>query len=171
MAGEDPREVEGRAMFVRGEYEGSLQIFSKLFAEKADPVYLRNIGRCYQMLRNPARAIAAFREYLRRDATITVEERAEVEGFIHEMEALAAEQSRAPPAAATAPSASPPAGAVFAGPPPAPHGEEKPLSRRWWFWTAIGAAVVGGTVTAIALSAGGSPSRPACPAGSVCPTN
>ena len=54
-AAEDPREVDGRALFARGEYEGALEIFSKLFAETGDPVYLRNVGRCYQMQRKPGR--------------------------------------------------------------------------------------------------------------------
>jgi tetratricopeptide (TPR) repeat protein len=188
-AAEDAREVEGRALFARGEYDGALQIFSKLFAERADPVYLRNIGRSYQMLKKPERAIGAFREYLRRSASIAAEERAEVEGFIKEMETLAAQQSQEaqrtrenppgpppslprnpptqPPAAAAA---TQPAGVVFTAPTSeASAAEEKPLTRRWWFWTAIGAVLVTGTVTAIALSSGGSPSLPPCPMGAVCP--
>lgn len=36
--------------------------------------------------------------------------------------------------------------------PPSVASGPTPLHRRWWFWTAIGAAVVGGTATAIALS-------------------
>lgn len=32
--------------------------------------------------------------------------------------------------------------------------ESKAITERWWFWTAVGAVVVGGTIAAIALSSG-----------------
>ena len=37
---------------------------------------------------------------------------------------------------------------------------------RWWFWTIVGVVVVGGVVTAVALSSGSD--KPACPTGVVC---
>src|SRR5688572_2676402 len=83
-AQQDPRELDGRAYFARGDYDLALDVFSKLFAEKGDPLYLRNIGRCYQKLARPGRSIDAFREYLRRARDVTDEERAEVDGFIAE---------------------------------------------------------------------------------------
>jgi tetratricopeptide (TPR) repeat protein len=110
FAAEDPRELEGRTLFAKGEYEAALDLYAKLFAEKSDPIYLRNIGRCNQKLRRPDRAIDAFREYLRRARKVKPAERQEVEGFIHEMEELRAQQAadaehereRAASAAATA---------------------------------------------------------------------
>ena len=93
---EDAREVNSRALFAKGEYQSALDIYATLFAEKAEPLYLRNIGRCYQKLRQPERAIDAFREYLRR-ARVKSTERAEVEGFIHEMEDLQKAQAGAVP--------------------------------------------------------------------------
>jgi hypothetical protein len=39
-----------------------------------------------------------------------------------------------------------------------------PVYRKWWFWTAVGAVVVAGTVTAFALAR----SKDSCPAGAVC---
>ena len=108
FAAEDPRELEGRTLFAKGEYEAALDLYAKLFAEKSDPIYLRNIGRCNQKLRRPDRAIDAFREYLRRARKVKPAERQEVEGFIHEMEELRAQQAadaereRAAAAAATA---------------------------------------------------------------------
>ena len=191
MAEDDPREVEGRASFARGDYDAALEVFSRLFAEKSDPVFLRNIGRCYQMLRRPDRAIGAFREYLRRDRNLTAEERGEVEGFIREMEQLKAELARtqgpgpAVPSPATPPPiaaegrppsalAAPPAGAVSVV---SPAGNEAPpangpaLTRRWWFWAAVGTAVVAGTVTAVALGSHKGLGRPPCPMGAACPLN
>ncbi len=128
----DQREIQGRAQFARGDYQGALDIYVTLFAEKGDPVYLRNIGRCYQELEQPEKAINSFRDYLRR-GHVKPAERAEVEGFIAEMEQLQKRQHEAaatqPPAesahpaghsTATAPAAAP--GAVDlqpAAPPPA----------------------------------------------------
>jgi hypothetical protein len=67
-----------------------------------DPLYLRNIGRCYQKLKNPDKSIDAFKEYLRR-AKVKSRERDEVNGFIKEMEDLKAQQAAAPPSAAARP--------------------------------------------------------------------
>jgi hypothetical protein len=128
-ANEDPREVQGRTLFAKGEYEAALDIYATLFAERADPLYLRNIGRCNQKLRRPDRAIDAFREYIRRTKRMKASEREEVEGFIHEMVELKAEMERAEhekaahPAPADeardrAPAAEPAAAAP--APPPAP---------------------------------------------------
>src|SRR6185503_880869 len=89
-AAEDPREVQGRALFAKGDYEAALDIYATLFAEKGDPIYLRNVGRCNQKLRRPDRAIDAFNEYLRRARKIKPAERQEVEGFIQEMQELRA---------------------------------------------------------------------------------
>ena len=50
---EDPREVQGRKLFAKGEYEAALEVYANLFAEKSDPIYLRNIGRCHQKLEQP----------------------------------------------------------------------------------------------------------------------
>jgi hypothetical protein len=132
---EDRREIEGRSWFAKGEYEKALDLYAELFAENNDPVYLRNIGRCYQKLRRPEKSIDAFREYLRR-AHVRPAERDEINGFIKEMQELQASQAgaspTAPPAAASpkpfepaappapsSPAAAPaPASAVPPAPPP-----------------------------------------------------
>jgi hypothetical protein len=89
-AAEDPRELQGRKLYAKGEYQAALDLFATLFAEKGDPVYLRNVGRCNQKLKRPDQAIDAFRDYLRRGHNIKVTERTEIEGYIKEMEALKA---------------------------------------------------------------------------------
>jgi tetratricopeptide (TPR) repeat protein len=179
---EDPREVAGRALFVKGEYERALDIYANLFAETGDPLYLRNVGRCYQKLKRPEKAIDAFRDYLRR-ARIKPAERQEIEGFIQEMKELQAQQAAAAAAAAPAntgavaaapaptlppappspsPSPAPRPGTVLTGAEASradqeqePGADSVPITRRWWFWTGIGAVVVAGVVTAVVLSRGG----------------
>jgi tetratricopeptide (TPR) repeat protein len=92
-AAPDKRELEAREDFAAGRYQEALEVFAKLYAEKLHPVYLRNIGRCYQNLAQPDRAISSFREYLRKMKHISADERAEIEGYIHEMEDLAKKQA------------------------------------------------------------------------------
>jgi tetratricopeptide (TPR) repeat protein len=72
---------------------------------------------------------------------------------------LPAPPGAAPPPATTpvppvpAPSAAPLVSAPAPGPTPeAPH----PFYTRWWFWTAAGAVVAAGVITAVALSGGSS---------------
>lgn len=161
IAATDKRELQAREDFAAGRYQDALELFAKLYAEKLHPNYLRNIGRCYQNLGDPDKAISAFREYLRKAKGISADERAEVEGYIKEMEALAASKHPATPPppttpppdpqshlAATPPPAQPPAVTITTTPPP-PAQESSPIYTRWWFWTAIGAvALVGGLAAA-----------------------
>ena len=173
-AAEDPREVTARTHFAKGEYRQALELFATLFAERNDPIYMRNIGRCHQKLGQPTQAIDAFREYLRRAPKLKPTEKQEIEGFIKEMEDLKASQALAPPPAATAPPAGvepPPASTTnvdlqprppattdapvdISGGPPPPDQARSPIYKRWWFWTAAGAVVAGAIVTTIALTAG-----------------
>jgi len=112
-AGPDKRELNARVDFAAGRYEKALETYAQLYAETLNPIYLRNIGRCDQMMRKPQEAINSFREYLRKGKNLSTDERQEIEGFIHEMEAL--ESSQAPrPATAPAPAST----TATAQPPP-----------------------------------------------------
>ena len=95
----DARELKAREEFAAGRYQEALDIFAKLYAETLHPIYLRNVGRCYQNLGDPDKAIISFRDYLRKRKTIEPDERREIEGFIAEMEELKKQRE----AAATAP--------------------------------------------------------------------
>jgi tetratricopeptide (TPR) repeat protein len=122
----DAREREARADFAAGRYQKALDTFAGLFAETADPIYLRNIARCYQKMKKPQEAIDSFQEYLRKGRNISKSERQEVDGYIKEMEALKASE------AAAAPPATPPPATTVPPPPPAgtiaapPAGEAAP---------------------------------------------
>ena len=179
-------ELKAREDFAAGRYEEALQLFAKLYAETLHPVYLRNIGRCRQNMREPQKAIDAFRDYLTKNKKMSDEERTEIEGYIHEMEVLRDEQAKqaavaqvppvAPPPTAVPRPVAPPPTAVpraVAPPPPSsapaitlastppPAAQESPIYAKWWFWTAVGVVVAGGVVGALALRGG----RPDCPAG------
>jgi hypothetical protein len=184
--GDGGQEMKAREAFAAGRYEDALDLFAKLYAQTLHPVYLRNIARCYQKLRQPEKAIDKFREYVAKDKKLGAEERNEVEGYIKEMEALRDEQAR-PANPATPPFATPPVAPANPPPPPPanlqqpspnassaatliaqpPPPGEAPIYKKWWFWTGVGAVVAGGVVAAVLLSGGGT-TRPDCPNGVTC---
>jgi tetratricopeptide (TPR) repeat protein len=166
----DRREIEAREAYVTGRYERALELFAKLYAETLHPTYLRNIGRCYQNLRDPERAISTFRDYLRKAPALSAKEREEIEGYITEMEALrrkegeearVARPAEPPPRLAARPEPGPPPPLVTTRPPPA----AEPSRSRWWLWTGLGVLVAGGVVTAVLLAR---KSDAPCPMGSTC---
>jgi hypothetical protein len=100
-------EMKARESFAAGRYDEALEIFAKLYAETLNPIYLRNIGRCQQKLKQPDKAIDAFHDYLAKGGKkISADEKAEINGYIKEMEALRDEQAskqQAPPIAPVPP--------------------------------------------------------------------
>lgn len=156
----DERDVKARELFGIGKYADALVLFGKLYADTSHPTYLRNVGRCYQNLGQPDEAIASFREYLRQVKNLAPDQRAVVEGYIHEMEDLKKRQTESaaakaapapapslPIASARTPDASAEA-AVRSGPETAPADAGKPAAHR------TVAYVVGGA-SLLALGAGG----------------
>jgi tetratricopeptide (TPR) repeat protein len=182
----DQRELKAREDFAAGRYQQALDAFAKLYAETLHPTYLRNIGRCYQNLGDPDHAITSFREYLRKHKTITPDERAEVEGFIAEMEELqkkkAAAASGPHPDSATVPSStvtplptapepkSPGTPEALVTKPSAPAAEESSVFSRWWFWTIVGAAAIGAGIGIAAATGAFTKTKDAgCPGDFTCP--
>src|SRR4029079_6775932 len=150
-------EMKAREALAAGRYDEALELFAKLYAETLHPVYLRNIGRCHQKLRQPDAAIDKFREYLAKEQQLPADERKEIDGYIKEMEALKEEQAKqsAPPPPANPP---PPVTPIkppppsyppntYAAPPPPPTTTssamlasqppeaDTPIYKKWWFWT------------------------------------
>jgi hypothetical protein len=179
-AADHAMELKARENFAAGRYAEALDSFAKLYAETLHPVYLRNIGRCQQKLREPQKAIDAFQDYLAKEKKISADERREIDGYIKEMEALRDEQARqaqapvVPIAPPPPPPGPPPAlaptstvsASLVATPPPASNAQSAPVYQKWWFWTIIGAAVAGGVVAAVVLSGG--TNKPPCTQGFSC---
>jgi hypothetical protein len=185
--GDNQLEMKAREAFAASRYDEAIDSFAKLYAKTLNPIYLRNIGRCFQQKREPDAAIDKFRDYLAKTKTgkykTSTDERAEIDGYIKEMEALRDEQAKAAapvqplpapaPAAAPPPALPPPTGmstapaaTLVAQPVPA-ESESHPIYTRWWFWTIVGVVLIGGTVAAVAASSGGT-SKPSCPSGAMC---
>src|SRR4051812_20522165 len=87
-SGKDPREQTARAFFAVGKYREAIDVFAQMYAEKPHANYIFNIGRCYQNLPDPDKAIASFRDYLRRAPKMPAAEKQEIDGYIREMEDL-----------------------------------------------------------------------------------
>ena len=142
-AGDDGAELKARTHFAAGEYKEALDIYARLYAETMHPTYLRNIARCHQNLGNPDKAISSFREYLRKARDLSPDQRAEIEGYIAEMEQLKQSKTagrrpapRRPPPAAPPPAESSPA---LVGPPTvtasgARDDDGGGFYTRVWFW-------------------------------------
>ena len=178
----DKREIEARQAFAAGQYQQALDLYAELYADKVHPTYLRNIGRCYQNLKQPEKSINAFRDYLRQARRVSAAERAEVEGYIGEMEALQKQQAAAAAAAAPPPAPEPPPTLPIVPPvapqhavnvvevqQPPPPAAPTPFYKKAWFWSVVGVAVVGGVLGG--LYAGGvcsSDSKLPCTAADQC---
>ena len=185
-------EMKAREAFASGRYDDALGLFAKLYAETLHPVYLRNIGRCHQKMRQPEKAIDKFREYLAKEKKISADERKEIDGYIKEMEVMQEEQAKqaTPPPPANPPppvtpiqptSPTPPPNYYAAQPPPPtttssgtlvsqppPPDQEKPIYTKWWFWTGVVVVVAGGVTAAILISQSGGTTRPECTASGGC---
>jgi len=165
-------DLQARDLFREQRYADALAIYQRLRAETGHPTYVRNIGRCHQMMRQPAPAIDAFQTYLRDARDLNPAERTEIEGYIAEMQRLELTVpapsndggSGGAPTATPAPAARAPAaeGATAA---PGPDSGSS-ITRRWWFWTGIGVLVA---TTGIILAASSGQDRLPCPTGAVCP--
>lgn len=168
---------QARDLFLSRRYREALEIYQRLRSETHHPTYLRNIGRCHQMLRQPSPAIDAFEGYLREARDLDTSERGEVEGYVAEMRQLEASPrppaSAVPPGALTWREANHPIGgsigtAIAAQAPSIADTASSPsVVRRWWFWAGV-AAVVVATGVVVAVAATGEDGLP-CPAGAVCP--
>jgi hypothetical protein len=115
----EDRDRQAKRLFVSGNYKEAIEVLTDLYSDTGNPVYLRNIARCYQRLRDPDRAIASFEEYLLRGKDIPAQEREEVKGFIREQEELKRRNADAVAAGKSAPAPAPAASARPASPGPA----------------------------------------------------
>jgi tetratricopeptide (TPR) repeat protein len=178
--GKDKREIKAREAFAEGRYADALDLFVKLYAEKLHPTYLRNIGRCYQNLQQPDKAINAFHDYLRQAKDIAPSEKIEVEGYIAEMEALKKKQDDEQAArAAPPPKPTPPIPLLAAPPveasnvsltakPTTPSSEPSPpFYKRGWFWGVVGGVAVVAVVGSLWAAGVFSPAKQ-CQAPYVC---
>ncbi|HKU44873.1 MAG TPA: tetratricopeptide repeat protein [Polyangiales bacterium] len=92
-------------------------------------------GRRYELDAGEHRVVASARGYSSRDLTVA----------IHGMQTTRAELVLVPLAEVAAPAPAP-------APAPVPASTERPLTERWWFWTALGVIVTGVTVSVLVVA-------------------
>jgi tetratricopeptide (TPR) repeat protein len=157
LASARARFERGQRLFKVSRYREALEEFKEAYLAKPDPVFLYNIAQCHRLLGERGDAIMFYRRYL--EAAPGSRNRPEVERRIADLEEAnraAATVSPPPVVAPVLVNAPPPPPA--AAPEKAVMGEvsdERPVYRRWWLWTGVGAAVAAGAVTAVLLSRSG----------------
>jgi hypothetical protein len=87
-ADKERREKKALTDFSAGKYQEAIDLMAELYADFQEPMYYRNIGRCYQKLGDPDRAIAAFEEFLAKAKDASPASVAETKDFIRQMQEL-----------------------------------------------------------------------------------
>jgi len=156
----------GEARFKAGAFDEALAEYQKGYEAKPLPGFLVNIAQCQRRLGDLKSARATYQKFVlvAPDSPLIPQVRsmmAEIDALLEkEQEKPPAEtvteekpKPEAPPPAATPPLEAPAPVLVAAAPAPAPAPAS--TGHRWWLWGALGAVVVGGAITAVALSTGG----------------
>ena len=127
----------GEKLFALGKFDEALEEYQTAFDAKPLPAFLYNIGQCYRNLGDLDQAIFSFKKYLKLEPE--AENREAVERLIEDLEDQKARGE----------------GEKFVR--KKPGTESKPVYKKWWFWTGVGVAVVGGSAAIYASGGGSSP--------------
>jgi hypothetical protein len=121
MSKAEQRKSEGAAKkaFYSSDYEKAKEIYSTLISEFDDYIYLRNIARCYEQMKQPGPALDNFKAYLKRaGSSLSEKETQEITERIAAMEKLVAEATEAESKKQAAPQAAQEISPASAAPPP-----------------------------------------------------
>jgi tetratricopeptide (TPR) repeat protein len=127
----------GEKLFALGKFDDALDEYQTAFDAKPLPGFLYNIGQCYRNLGDYDQAIFSFKKYLKLEPEASNKEA--VERLIEELEAKRAQGESEK---------------FIRKPKTQP---DKPIYKKWWFWTGVGIVAVGGTAAIYASSGGSSP--------------
>jgi hypothetical protein len=176
----ESRERAAKKACLLGDVDKGAEILADLYVETNDVGYIYNSARCFEQNGKAAQSALHFREYLRKAKNLSQADTDAVLKRIDELQGADGKHSAQPapaPLPAQAVSAMPLAAAVTtppdplgisqSAPPPEPQ-ESRPVYKRWWFWTGIGAVVAGGVVTGVLLSKKSPATRSTCDAGVAC---
>jgi hypothetical protein len=98
MSKAEQRKLESAAKkaFYSSDYEKAKEIYSTLISEFDDYIYLRNIARCYEQMKQPGPALDNFKAYLKRaGSSLSEKEKQEITERVAAMEKLVAEAAEA----------------------------------------------------------------------------
>jgi hypothetical protein len=105
---QDPRVREAKIACAAGEAAKGNHLLAELYAATNDPIWIFNQGRCFQQNGEPVRALARFREYLRKAKTaptdaVAASDVAEADSYVRDLEAEIAAQNKKPAPSEPAP--------------------------------------------------------------------
>jgi tetratricopeptide (TPR) repeat protein len=172
----------GSTLYDLGKYVEAAHAYEEAYQIKNDPALLFNIGQAYRLGGDNVQALRAYRAFLRR--VPDTPNRPDVERHIANLQRIVDEQKNAstsPPTGTLGPGGQmqkgpepshivpiPPTDAAANGAALTAHQPErpKPLYKRWWLWTAVGAVAVAGVVVGVAVAAT-TPNNAPRPAGTI----
>ncbi len=141
----DEHVAQGHRLYQLGRYQEAIAEYRRAYELRADPPFLFQIAESYRQLGATEQALFYYDRFLA--GASDGPDRDAAEERVSELESLRAR----PPVAAPPPGLIAAPGAGAGAKPPTP------LWRRWWVWTAIGAALAAGvTVAALAGRSGSS---------------
>ena len=141
---------QGRRLSKAGQLDAAVEEYRIAYQRRAAPWLLFNIGRTLHKLGRMAEAVSYYQRFLATDQSNNAEWQSKARGFLAEAQAAAQAQSQSQ-------QPTPAAAVVATGPSPEPP--KRPIYKRWWFWTVMGAVVAGGVITGVLLG-----TRPVTPA-------
>lgn len=157
--------AEGATRYRLGRFREALVKFKAALALTARPSLLFNIAQCHRQLGERGQALFYYKLYLSESERLHPNQQipfaAEVKGHLRRLQSAAKTSTTKPAAAAVETSTTKPAAAAIVLPPGPGRNAigsvpvNRPIYKRWWFWTLIGAAVIGATAAAVAANSGG----------------
>lgn len=175
---------DGTAAYNLGHYEEAARLYETAFKLVHDSSTLFNIAQSYRLAGKTEKALLVYRSFLRELSVDPINRALAEKFVEELKRKLAEEKTAPPPAArpviepgpavvpvAAAPPVVPPPQVAAASPTETADAsaglvtqpnqlsseaavEGRPIYKTWWFWTAVGAAVVAGSVTAFLLTRG-----------------
>jgi len=120
---------KGQKLFTLGKFDDALEEYQKAFDASPIPDFLYNIGQCHRNLGDYEQAIFSFKRFLQLDPEAPNREKVEIiiDELEDKLERQGAKKQKEPP-------------------PPPPTADNKPLYKKWWFWTGIAVVGVAGGV-------------------------
>jgi len=166
------------AHFAVGEYREAASEYEEAFKLKQDPAILFNAAQAHRLAGDGQKALLLYNNVIKLYPTSPYA--ADSQERISKLSQAGAGPAAPPPAAPAAapavgetpppavvpaplippptPTAPAPAAALsasaLAAPPPPPEAADRPIYKRWWFWTAAGGLVALGVVAVVVLASG-----------------
>ena len=123
----------GMAHFRAAEYDRAIASWEEAFHNRPAPEFLYNIGQAYRRLHRPEQAIPYYQRYL--DLSPQAINHADIERLLETLKSET--RAAAEPGATASPDARPSEAKLLVAP-----AQPRPLTRKAWFWGAIGGGVV-----------------------------